>query len=54
MKTKQNLHQTEENKRKTKFLLGRVLCATQGLGASRLDLTEYYMNLLKFTCLDLT
>ena len=37
-----------------KFLWGRVLCATQGFGASRLDLSKYYMNLLKLTCLDLT
>ena len=34
--------------------LSRVLCATQGLGASRLDLTKYYMNVLKLTRLDST
>ena len=37
-----------------KLLWGRVLCATQGLGASRLYLTKLYMTWLALTCLDLT
>ena len=37
-----------------KFLWGRVLCATQGLGVSRIDLTKLYMTWLELTCLGLT